>query len=224
MLNLLTLIKSLSRLSAAVLVCCASPAAMLGQSAENQPVVADTATTPSGNLSIPVASSTDYVLRPSDVVQVKVFKEEDLTREISVSKEMTVSLPLIGTIDVKDRTVRQLEEIIRQLYDRDFLVNPQVTVIVLRYAERAVNVIGMVNSPQAVPFPPERGLTLLEAIARAGGFNRLADRANVKITRTDEKGISNTFTVNAEKLLDSKSANLWSLQVDDVVFVPEKFF
>ena len=173
---------------------------------------------------VQAAATTDYMLRPSDILQIKVFQEEDLTREVSVSQEFTVSLPLIGTIDLRKRSVRQAEELIRQLYDRDFLVNPQVTVIVLKYAERAVNVIGMVNTPQAVPFPPERGLTLLEAIARAGGFNRLADRANVKITRTDDKGISNTFSVNAEKLLDSKSANLWSLQVDDVVFVPEKFF
>ena len=170
-------------------------------------------------------SSTDYMLRPADILQIKVFQEEDLTREVSVSREYAISLPLIGAVDLRNRSVRQAEDLIRQLYDRDFLVNPQVTVVVIKYAERAVNVIGQVNSPQAVPFPAERGLTLLEAIARAGGFNRLADRANVKITRTDDKGISTTFTVNAEKLLDSsKMTNLVTLQVDDVVFVPEKFF
>ena len=167
-------------------------------------------------------STADYMLRPSDILQIKVFQEEDLTREVSVSREFAISLPLIGTVDVKNRSVRQAEEMIRQLYDRDYLVNPQVTVIVLKYAERAVNVIGQVNAPQAVPFPAERGLTLLEAIARAGGFNRLADRSKVKITRTDDKGVSNTINVNAEKLLESQSANLWSLQVDDVVFVPER--
>jgi protein involved in polysaccharide export with SLBB domain len=169
-------------------------------------------------------TNTDYLLRPSDILQVKVFQEEDLTREVSVSQEYTVSLPLVGTVDLRKRTVRQAEELIRQLYDRDFLVNPQVTVIVLRYAERSVNVIGMVNQPQAVPFPAERGLTLLEAVARAGGFNRLANRSAVKITRTDAEGVSTTFTVNAEKLLSAKSSDLWSLQVDDVVYVPEKFF
>ena len=217
--HLLSLLNSLSFLAAVCLASVILPADAIGQSSGNQTSAAE-----SGGLSIPAASSTDYVLRPADVLQVKVFKEEDMTREISVSTEMNISLPLIGNIDVRNRTVRQLEEVIRQLYDRDYLVNPQVTVIVLRYAERAVNVIGMVNSPQAVPFPPERGLTLLEAIARAGGFNRLADRKKVTITRTDDKGVSNTFTVNAEKLLDSKSANVWPLQVDDVVFVPEGIF
>lgn len=180
--------------------------------------------TPAPSAGAPVTStSADYVLRPSDLLQVKVFQEDDLTREVSISGEYTISLPLIGTVDVKGRTVRQLEEIIRQLYDRDFLVNPQVTLIVVRYAERSVNVIGSVNSPQAVPFPPERGLTLLEAITRAGGFSRLADKKRVQLTRTDENGVSNTFTINADRLIDGKSPNSWQLQVNDVVFVPEGF-
>jgi polysaccharide export outer membrane protein len=173
--------------------------------------------------SVPTAP-VDYVLRPADVLQVKIYKEEDLTREVSVSQEYTVSLPLIGNVAVKNRSVRQIEEMIRQLYERDFLVNPQVTLIVLKYAERAVNVIGSVNSPQAVPFPPERGLSLLEAVARAGGFSRLADRSKVKIIRADEKGVSTTFTINADKLMESRSSNLWALRVDDVIQVEERIF
>ena len=175
--------------------------------------------------SAPAATvSADYVLRPSDLLQIKIFQEDDLTREVSISGEYTISLPLIGTVDVRGRTVRQLEEVIRQLYDRDYLVNPQVTLIVVRYAERSVNVIGSVNSPQAVPFPPERGLTLLEAIARAGGFSRLADRSRVSITRIDDRGVSNTFTVDAGRLIDGKSPDLGLLQVGDVINVPEKFW
>jgi len=166
----------------------------------------------------------DYLLRPSDLLQIQIFQEQDLTREVSVSQEYTISLPLIGTVDARNRSVRQVEEIIRQLYDRDYLVNPQVTLIVVRYAERSVNVIGSVNVPQAVPFPSERGLTLLDAIARAGGFNRLADRSKVSITRTDDNGVSRTFTVNAERLIDGNTANLYQLQVNDVINVPEKFF
>lgn len=169
------------------------------------------------------AVSADYRLLPSDLLQIRVFQEEDLTREFSVSQDYTISLPLVGTIDVRGRTLRQTEELVRQLYDRDYLVNPQVNIVVLRYAERAVNVIGSVNMPQAVPFPPERGLTLLEAIARAGGFSRLANRAQVRIIRTDDKGVSTTYTVNADRLIDGRSASSWPLQVDDVIEVPERF-
>jgi polysaccharide biosynthesis/export protein len=169
------------------------------------------------------APAVDYQLRPSDLLQVKVFQEEDLTREISVSQEYTISLPLIGTVDVRNLSPRQLEDTIRKLYDRDYLVNPQVSLIVLKYAERVVNVMGAVNTPQPVMFPSERGLTLLDAIARAGGFNRLANKKNVKITRTDTNGNSTAFTVNVEKLLSAQSNSQWLLQVDDVIFVDEIF-
>ena len=169
-------------------------------------------------------STADYLLRPSDILQIRVFQEDDLTREVSVSQDYTISLPLVGTIDVRKRSVRQAEEFIRQLYDRDFLVNPQVSLIVLKYAERAVNVIGSVNTPQAVPFPPERGLNLLEAVTRAGGFSRLADKTRVRIIRKDDKGASVTYSINAEKLISGSSDNSWTLQVDDVIEVPERIF
>ncbi len=171
----------------------------------------------------PAAATADYKLLPSDFLQIRVFQEEDLTREISVSQDYTISLPLIGTVDVRGRSLRQTEELVRQLYDRDYLVNPQITLVVLRYAERAVNVIGSVNAPQAVPFPPERGLTLIEAVARAGGFSRLADKSKVRIIRTDDKGVNTTYTINVDRLIDGRSASSWPLQVDDVIEVPEKF-
>ena len=146
-----------------------------------------------------------------------------MTREVAVSQDFTISLPLIGIINVKGRSLRQTEDLIRQLYDRDYLVNPQVTLMVMRYAERTVNVIGSVNSPQAVSFPPERGLTLLEAIARAGGFSRLANRSQVKVVRRDDKGQSTTYTVNADRLISGSSDSAWPLQVDDIIEVPERF-
>lgn len=168
-------------------------------------------------------ASSDYLLRPSDILQVKIFQEEDITREVSVSLDYKISLPLIGTVDVRGRSARAVEEMVRQLYDRDFYVNPQVSLIVLKYAERTVNVIGAVNAPQAVQFPPEKGLTLLDAIARAGGFNRLAKRSAVSIMRTDANGVSTTITVDATRLISSQSANLFQLEAGDVIFVPESF-
>lgn len=185
-------------------------------------VSVETTTASSGGLAIAVASA-DYQLRPSDLLQVRVFQEEDMTREVAVSQDFTISLPLIGIINVKGRSLRQTEDLIRQLYDRDYLVNPQVTLMVMRYAERTVNVIGSVNSPQAVSFPPERGLTLLEAIARAGGFSRLANRSQVKVVRRDDKGQSTTYTVNADRLISGSSDSAWPLQVDDIIEVPERF-
>ncbi|AHF89393.1 sugar transporter [Opitutaceae bacterium TAV5] len=171
----------------------------------------------------PPESIKDYVLIPSDLIQVKVFQEDDLTREVSVSRNYTVSLPLIGDVNVRDKTVREIEKEIRVLYEKDYLQNPQITIIILRYAERVVNVIGSVNQPGPVPFPQEKSLTLVEAIARAGGFSRLGNPKNVTLTRTDDNGQSRNYVIDVSKLITTNSSsNAWVLRPNDVIFVREK--
>lgn len=163
----------------------------------------------------------DYTLQPGDVIRVQVFQEPDMEREIRISQEGEVSLPLIGKVLVRDRTLSQVEKTVRDLYDQDYLVNPQVSVVVLKYQPRTVNVLGSVNAPQAVEYPPEQDLTLLDAISRAGGFNRLGDRKRVRLTRTLPDGKVENFTINADELMSGTSSRSWILQRDDVVFVPE---
>ena len=166
----------------------------------------------------------DYLLQPSDLLRVQVFQEDDLTREVRVSQEYTITLPLIGTIDLRGRSLLAAQKMISDLYDRDYLVNPQLNVIVLEYAKRTVNVIGAVNTPGAVPFPQEEGLTLLDAITRAGGFNRLADRGKVRLTRTGERGEVINVIINADEIIKGSARETWPLQRDDVIFVPERLF
>jgi len=168
------------------------------------------------------AGKTDYVLQPSDFVRVQVFQEEDLNREIRISQECSVNLPLIGTVDLTGKTARQAEETIRALYERDYLVHPQVNLIVLEYAPRNVFVLGSVNAPGVVPFPREQGLTLLDAISRAGSFSRLADKKHVTLKRTNADGTSETKTINAEDLSKGASTETWPLQPNDVITVPER--
>lgn len=167
------------------------------------------------------AAALDYVLQPSDLLNVQVFQEENLKRDVRVSQEYSITLPLIGKVDVKGKTLRQAEELIRQLYDRDYLVNPQVNVVVVEYSKRSVNVIGQVNQPGAVLFPQEQGLTFMDAISRAGGFSRLANRKQVKLTRTNADGKSETYIINADDLIKSGSSNTWQLLANDIIFVPE---
>src|SRR5471032_2484707 len=90
-------------------------------------------------------SQPDYVLQPYDLVKVVVFQETDLEREVRISPDTTLTLPLIHTVDLKGKTVREAQDIIRNLYDRDFLVNPQVNITVIEYAKVTVNVLGAVN-------------------------------------------------------------------------------
>jgi polysaccharide biosynthesis/export protein len=171
---------------------------------------------------VPAAAALDYVLQPSDLLNVQVFQEENLKRDVRVSQEFEITLPLIGKVDLKGKSLRQAEDLIRELYDRDYLVNPQVNVVVVEYAKRSVNVIGSVNQPGAVLFPQEQGLTLLDAVARAGGFSRLANRNQVKLTRTNADGKSETYIIDADDLIKGKSSNSWPLLANDIIFVPER--
>lgn len=167
------------------------------------------------------AEKPDYVIQALDLLRVQVFQEDDLTREVRVSQEYRIVLPLIGTIDVRGKTVSQLQATIRELFDRDFLVNPQVNVFVIEYAQRSVNVLGSVNTPGAVMFPQEQGLTLLDAIARVGGFSRLADRRKLKLTRKVD-GRTTSYIINADEIIEGSSKDSWPLLQDDVIFVPER--
>ena len=166
----------------------------------------------------------DYIIQPLDVLRVQVFQEDDLLREVRVTQGGSISLPLVGTVSVRNLSVKEAQEKIRELYDRDYLVNPQVNLSVLEYAKRTVNVLGSVNSPGAVLFPQEEGLSLLDAIARAGGFNRFADRRKIRLSRTDSDGRTETFVIDADNLMQSGTNDSWPLQRDDVIFVPERIF
>jgi polysaccharide biosynthesis/export protein len=173
-------------------------------------------------LSGQVEANTDYVLRASDLLRMQVFQEPDLERVVRITQENTITLPLIGTVDVKGRTVRQTEELIRGLYDKDYLVNPQVNLTVMEYSESTVQVVGAVNSPGSIPFPPEQKLTLVEAIARAGGHSRLADLRKVRLTRTTAEGRTENLTVNVDELMKQGSGEQWYLTKGDLIFVPER--
>ncbi len=165
-----------------------------------------------------------YKLHAMDLLKIQVFQEPDLDRELRVSQDDTVALPLIGVVDVKNRTVRETELLITELYKQDYLVNPQINITVLEYSPRTVNVFGAVNTPGSVTIPPERELTLLDAIARSGGFSRLANRSKVSLTRTRPSGTTINYIINADQLVAGDTGNRAPVQDGDVIFVPERVF
>lgn len=164
----------------------------------------------------------DYVLQPGDLLRVQVFQQEELTSEVRISQNYAIKLPLIETVDLRGLTLREAQEKIRELYDRDYLVNPQVTVLVTEYVKRTVNVLGQVNDSGQVEFPPEQGMTLLDAVSKAGGFTRLADRRKVTLTRI-VNGQSVSREINTQDIIEGKAEDI-PLQKDDMINVPERVF
>jgi len=163
-----------------------------------------------------------YKLRPMDLIKVQVFQEPDLDRELRVSQDHTIVIPLVGVVDIRDRTVRDTELLITKLYEQDYLVNPQINITVAEYAPRTVNVLGAVNTPGSVVMPPEKEIGLLDAIARSGGFSRLANRNKVSLTRTLPDGQTVNYIVNADQMVAGDTGNRSMIQDGDIIFVPER--
>jgi polysaccharide export outer membrane protein len=171
---------------------------------------------------VSAASQSDYLLKPFDLVQIVVFQEPDLERKVRLSEESALALPLIGTVNLTGKTVRQAEALIRDLYNKDYLVDAQINVTVLDYTKVKVNVLGAVNTPGAVTIPPDQPLKLLDAVTQAGGFSRLADRKRVKLNRVSPAGKTVTTIINADDIIQSTTDDPWTLQKGDVIYVPER--
>jgi polysaccharide biosynthesis/export protein len=185
--------------------------------AGTSPVIAAASTPPKSG-----ATAASHRLRPMDLIRLQFFQEPDLDRELRVSQDHKIVLPLVGPVDIKDRTVRETELLITELYRKDYLVNPQVNITVLEYSQRTVTVLGAVNSPGAVVIPPERTMTLLDVIARSGGFSRLANRKNVSLTRNLPDGRPVNEVINADELVAGEKNNQRTVADGDIIFVPEK--
>lgn len=164
----------------------------------------------------------DYLLQPLDLLGFEVFQEADLKQDVRISKEGTITLPLIGLVEVKGLTVRAAADLIRQRYQAKYLRHPQVTLLVKEYTQRTVSVIGSVTNPGTVKFQPEQPLSLIEALSSVGGFTRLADKRKVKLTRINPDGSSVTHVIDVEALLSGSKTEEWPLQPRDVIFVPER--
>ncbi|MBX3737814.1 MAG: polysaccharide export protein [Candidatus Didemnitutus sp.] len=170
----------------------------------------------------PASTAVDYILQPLDLLRIVVFQEPDLERQVRISQEYAINLPLIGSVDLRGKSVRQAEELIRARYDADFLKNPQITITVMEYTPRTVQVLGAVNQPGAIAFTPEQQMTIMEAIARAGGQARIADIRRVRLTRQMAEGKTEIFTINLDDLMKGASTEKWPLLKGDVIFVPER--
>lgn len=120
-----------------------------------------------------------YALGSGDKVRVIVFGEEDLSGEFVVDDTGFVSLPLIGQIAATGRTVRQLEQDIAAKLGAQYLKDPRVSIEVLGY--RPFYIIGEVNKPGEYPFVA--GMSVLNAVAVAGGYSTRANESSVYIKR-----------------------------------------
>ena len=168
------------------------------------------------------SGESDYVLVIGDVVELNIFREPDLTTQATIARDGTVQLPLVREVKLAGLTIRDARELLRGLYDKQFLVDPQVFLNVVKYAERKFTIMGQVARPGSYELQGGERIDLLEAIGLAGGFTRIADRGRVIIQRK-EAGEVKAIKANAKRMADGKADPL-EVQPGDVITVKESWF
>jgi polysaccharide export outer membrane protein len=160
-------------------------------------------------------------LGPGDVVEIKVFREPDLAGTYRVDPSGTIEFPLIGEVRLMGRHPQEVAEDMQARLADGFLVDPQVTVFVRESRSQRIHVLGQVNKPGT--FTYEAGMSVIQAIASAGGFTNLAAPNAVTITRVDENGNKISFEAPLAAIRAGKARNV-ELQPGDIVYVPEAVF
>ncbi len=128
----------------------------------------------------PATTAPAYVIGPEDVLDINVWKEPDMTRLVPVRPDGKISLPLINDVQAAGSTPQQLASAVTEKL-RKFMTEPQVTVIVTAINSQRVFVVGEVLRAGAFPLIP--GMTVLQALASAGGFTTYADVKKIHVMR-----------------------------------------
>jgi protein involved in polysaccharide export with SLBB domain len=167
----------------------------------------------------------DTSLGAGDEFQVRVFRQDDLSNTYRVGSGGTISFPLIGEVEVAGRSPDSVQEEIRTRLADGYLVNPQVSLIVTEYRSKQISVFGQVGSPGTIPYAD--GMTIIEAISRAGGFTEMARQNAVTVTRKNADGDADggnvRYTIPVADIRDAKAPTFF-VRPGDVIHVPERLF
>lgn len=164
-----------------------------------------------------------YQIGPENALQVDIYygKGEKISQKVRVSSRGIIILPLLGEVEVTGLTVSGLQSKVTALLEKDYLVNPQVTVFIEEYS--AVSIIGEVRRPGS--YPIKGRLTILGLVALAEGLTPVAAPNDVIIIRTQADGTKLSIPVKVSNLIGkTNSQEDVVLFGGDVVVVPKSFF
>ena len=162
------------------------------------------------------SGSTEYRIGPQDLLEVSVFLNEDLKREVRVNSVGQISLPLIGTVLAGGKTVEELERELMAAYGKSLLQNPQINVFIKEFTSQRVTIEGAVNKSGIYPI---KGKTsLLQAIALAEGIDmNLAELDSILVFRTvNGQRMAAKFDLNLIRSGDAADPQIFG---DDIIVV-----
>jgi polysaccharide export outer membrane protein len=164
-------------------------------------------------------------LGAGDQIYITVFGQPDMSAEVTVNDNLQVTLPLVGSLKVGALTPPMLERLIaKRLKEGEYLLNPEVSIQVRQVRSQVMSVLGEVQRPGR--FVLAGKMTVLDALAMAGGMTPRADQTVVLIRRDASKiggSSSQEMNLSLKHLLDSRRAELnLELRNDDVLFVAQQ--
>jgi len=159
----------------------------------------------------------DYVIGPGDVLDISVWKEQALTKLVTVLPDGKISFPLVGAFTAGGKTLDQLTKELETKLSR-FVPDLNLSVVVHQVNSMLVYVIGKVNNPGR--FVLNSNIDVLQALAMAGGLNPFAEQGNIKIFREAKDG-KKIFNFDYDDVAGGKKlAENIKLKRGDVIVVP----
>ena len=155
-----------------------------------------------------------------DVFEVRVFAEPDLSGTYRVAADGTIDYPFVGRISVIGMRSGDIQELIAKKLAGGYLKNPQVSLMVKEWNSRKVSVIGQVQKPGSVAYFPN--MTVVDAIAAAGGFTGIASKNSVSLRR-ETKGSVESRNCPVADISEGRAPNI-VLRPGDILVVEERLF
>ena len=160
----------------------------------------------------------DYIIGPSDVLDINVWKDPELTQTVPVRPDGRITLPLIGELQVSGLTATNVQLLVTKKL-KEYVSNPEVTVIVAEVNSRTYIIMGKIAHPGS--YALGKPTTVLEAIAIAGGFLDFAKESKVYVLRRQEDGTQARLPFDYKKVINQRGGNQnVDLKNGDTIVVP----
>lgn len=162
------------------------------------------------------SATSDYRLAAGDKLRIEVYKDAQLSQSLQVRPDGKITLPLAGDVVAAGRTSVELRDAIGAAL-KDYITNPVVTVIVVEASPQVVYVTGEVNKPGALTLSGQ--MSVLQALAMAGGFTDFAKKKDIRILRKGASGMQTLKFNYKDALDDGNTREPLQLQAGDTVIV-----
>lgn len=160
------------------------------------------------------------VIGRMDNVEIRVFREDDLTTRGQLSADGTISMPLIGAVRIEGLTTDLAAAAITRKLADGYLVKPEVSVSIEARVRKTVTVLGQAQRPGVFELPAHRQLTVVEAIGMAGGMTRIANAKKISLKRGSDGKVQ---IVNLVEITRGQGKDV-PLRDGDVITIPESLF